>query len=167
MKKQRQIEYTHSAPAARQKPIDCLKSYYSAREEIIHNYLKEIKRTVDTSIVKQLAQKTRGWMASDIKECVNQYLKDGSFMLNPNLVHPTNTCDPYTGNWAEHLMNPYDLAKTLKEIGFEAKVLNGYYGSYVDPVKRKIGELLNILIYLLGARGIVLSQSYTVYGFQK
>jgi len=53
-------------------------------------------------------------------------------MLNkefPNPIeHPTNTCDPYTGNWIEHLMNPYHLQETLIFNGFNAEVLPIYWG---------------------------------------
>ena len=56
-------------------------------------------------------------------------------MLPAAPVHPTNTCDPRTGNWAEHLMDLGTLRKKLAARGFESRILTGYYGSSTNPAR--------------------------------
>jgi hypothetical protein len=46
-----------------------------------------------------LAKKTRGLMKDDIEKLVEEYIASGKITYQPD--HPTNTCDPYTGNWAD------------------------------------------------------------------
>ncbi len=83
-------------------------------------------------------------------------------------IHHTNTCDPYTGNWEEQLMNPYHLTRVLKGQGFDAKVLSGFYfikkRNTLD--KKILSEFLNAIIKGLRTNGIAvpLSAFYIVFG---
>lgn len=157
MKKQRTVEYTDREKKWGHKERDSLRSYFNIRKEIILNHAKILTKEE----ANQLAQATRGKIEPDIKKCVDEYLKTGC--IPPELDHPTNTCDPYTGNWAEHLMDPYRLKDILSQEGFKAKVLNGYYGHYDSYIKRVLAKTLNTCIYISGSLGIRLAPFFTIY----
>lgn len=112
--------------------------------------------------IKQLAINTRGLMKDDILKSVEQYIKNGE---TPKLIeHPTNTCDPYTGNWMEHLMNPYYLKESFSFNGFDAKVLAGYWSTEGSIVRKSIASILNFMIYTLDTHtALYLSPYYSIF----
>jgi len=145
------------------KERDCLKSYLKVRSEMVCEYLQELDEKLSEVEIAQLAKNTRGMIKPDILKCVDDYLNTGKYP--PELKHPTNTCDPYTGNWAEHLMDPYNLSNILSETGFEAEVLNGYRGCTNNGIAgRFINACKNKYISIFPKRGIRLSPFYTIYG---
>jgi hypothetical protein len=157
VKRQLNVEYKDREKEWGHKERDSLRAYFSIRKEIISSHYQLTEREVD-----QLARATRGMIESDIRTCVDTYVKTHTFP--PELSHPTNTCDPYTGNWAEHVMDPYSLARILSECGFETAVLTGYYGRYSQGALRIGTTLLDLSISLLGRYGITVAPFYTVYG---
>jgi hypothetical protein len=113
--------------------------------------------------VDSLAKATRGLIESEIRECVEKYLKSGDSPVELN--HPSNTCDPFTGNWAEHIMDVNHLANILSHGGFEVDVKAGYYPQTSKRFSKKfLAHLLNPLISLLKSKGLVLSPFYTIFG---
>ena len=157
MKKQREVEYTDRENVWGHKERDCTRAYLNVRKEIISSHGGLTEKEVEL-----LAQVTRGLMEYDINQCVTTYIETGN--LPEGLNHPTNTCDPYTGNWAEHLMDPYHLKDILSQGGFTAKVLPGYYGYYRNSVKRITGKILNGGIYILGKYSMSAAPFFTIYG---
>jgi 2-polyprenyl-3-methyl-5-hydroxy-6-metoxy-1,4-benzoquinol methylase len=157
MKKQREVEYTDREDVWGHKKRDCTRAYLTVRKEIISSHEGLTEKEVE-----QLARVTRGMIESDIHHCVTTYVETGE--LPEGLDHPTNTCDPYTGNWAEHLMDPYHLKDILSEGGFKAEVLPGYYGHYNNRVKKITGNLLNVGIYMLGKYSMSAAPFFTIYG---
>ena len=164
-KKQIDVEFTDRQPKWGKKPTDCLRAHLRVREEMIEDYLNELSVNTGKDIVEKLAKDTRGLIQEDIRSHVDRYLKTKQSM--PVLVHPTNTCDPYNGNWCEHLMDPFYLAKILADNGFDTQILAGFYGAVKHPVKRIIGEALNIPIYLFKDFGLRLAPFYSLYGFRR
>jgi hypothetical protein len=158
MKKQLEIEYKDREKEWGHKERDCLRAYLKVREEIILNYAPVITKKE----AEHLARATRGMIDGDIRKCVDEYLKGGTFP--PDLSHPTNTCDPYTGNWAENLMDLHRLRDILSTAGFEAEILIGNYGCYQRIVKRLAGIFLNLGIYILKKQGIRIAPFFTLYG---
>jgi len=158
MKKQVEIENTDRVKKHGYKERDCLKAYLKVREEMITEYNKDLTNNE----VKILARATRGMMETDIYQCIDKYLKTNEFPFEP--VHPTNTCDPFTGNWAEHLMDPYYLKEVLLQTGFEVEVLGGYWSPPEKSMKSYLGIFLNIIIYLFKKQGIRIAPFYTIYG---
>jgi hypothetical protein len=115
--------------------------------------------------VDRLAKNTRGLIEDDIYKSVDEYIELDK--VPQALQHPTNTCDPITGNWTEHLMNPYNLAVVLEKTGVKTKVLNGYYGHSErkrSRTKLSLGRVLNIAINILGKQGIRIAPFYTLLG---
>lgn len=158
MKQQFEIENKDRVKKRGQKERDCLEAYLKIREEMIRKYTDDLNERE----VKQLARVTRGMIERDIYQCVDKYLKTNEFPLEP--AHPTNTCDPYTGNWAEHLMDPYYLKEILLRTGFEVKILGGYWSPPKTSIKKYLGNFLNIIIYLFKKQGIKVAPFYTIYG---
>ena len=162
MKKQVELEYKDQEKKWGHKERDCLKAYLRVRKEMILEYLKDFNTTLSENETEQLVKNTRGMIKSKIRKCVEDYLKTGNFPPPP--VHPTNTCDPYTGNWAEHLMDPFYLANILSNKGFTVSILSGYYGCPKNTVKRLLAKILNAVIFLSRKQGLRIAPFYTIYG---
>ena len=108
-----------------------------------------------------LARRTRGLRQLDIIERVEHYVRSGE--LPKELAHPTNTCDPFTGNWDEHLMDPFELLVRLARHGFTGKVLPGYYPRYGRWSKHAFTGALNVLIAQTGTWSLRLAPHYILY----
>ena len=141
-----------------QRNRDCLLAYSKVRGQIIRDYASNL----NDDEIKQLVTNTRGLMQEDVIKCVAQYTDSKQF---PKLIeHPTNTCDPYTGNWMEHLMNPYYLAETLSFNGFDTKVLPGYWGTSNQFIEDIIAHMLNFAIRISSLHaGLYFSSFYSIY----
>jgi 2-polyprenyl-3-methyl-5-hydroxy-6-metoxy-1,4-benzoquinol methylase len=162
IKQQREAEYFDRQEKWGHKERDCLKSYLEVRKEIISDYIRDANKKLSEKEIDKLAKKTRGKKTEDILECVEDYFKNGTYPPEPK--HPTNTCDPYTGNRTEDLFNPYILKKILDNRGFKARIFSGYYGYYKNPIKQLAANSLNRIIGLLRTQGIRLAPFYIVYG---
>lgn len=151
-------EYTDRPRMWGHKERDCLRAYLDVRKEIVSQHAPSLP----TAKIDLLARATRGLIQPEIEACVDDYLTTGKISRQPD--HPTNTCDPYTGNWAEHLMNINHLRRVLLNNCFKVDILPGYYGNSYSPLKRVAARLLNYLITYLKAKGLMLSPFYTIYG---
>jgi 2-polyprenyl-3-methyl-5-hydroxy-6-metoxy-1,4-benzoquinol methylase len=115
-------------------------SCYDERMKII----REHAQNMSADRLNQLAADTRGLAGREIINAVDRCLKTGE---RPALIeHPTNTCNPQTGYWAERSMNPYYLQETLSFNGFDAKLLAGPWERGNTPIVRIIRAVLNFLI---------------------
>lgn len=129
-------------------PRDCFKAFFNVRKHIIANYTDKLSEKE----IEILAIRTRGKIINEILEAVDEYLETGC--LIKGLEHPTNTCDPLTGNWCEHLMDPYWLGGILKNSGFNVEIMAGYYGSSGKLMKVIIANLLNLGINFFRKQGL-------------
>jgi hypothetical protein len=164
-KKQVYLELQDREPAWGSKNRDSLRSYLSIRKNIITEFLTQENRSLPAGIIDELASRTRGMIKKDIEKAMSHFLQTGQLPEYP--AHPTNTCDPYTGNWAEHLMDPYDLAGILKKAGFDSSIIRGYYGDSNHPAKKAAGRMLNFAITSLGKKGIRFAPFFGLYGRKK
>ena len=147
------------------KDRDALKSYFGIRKDMIQHYLRQRNAELPDAIVEDIAKRTRGRIKKEVEFAVQNYVDAKE--LPPPLAHPTNTCDPNNGNWAEHLMNTNELVKDLSRAGFEARILCGYYGDSNDRVKRIAGRFLNAVISLTGKQGLFFAGFYVLYGVKR
>jgi hypothetical protein len=154
---QLQCEYIDREKKWGHKERDALESYFGIRKTIIADY--EPQLTLQE--VEKLAKSTRGLMKPDIEKCLDEYKQTKNISYKPK--HPTNTCDPYTGNWAEHLMHSEYLENILRKEGFEVEILNGYWKYSNKAYGRMLGNTVNLLIKHLGKKGLFLSPYYIVY----
>ncbi len=159
VRQQLEVEYKDRKKEWGHKERDCLRAYFKARKEIISASGHELSDLE----VDRLARATRGLTELEIKSWVEKWVRTGELPVGLN--HRTNTCDPYTGNWAEHLMDVHQLASILSHGGFEVDVKAGYYGQTSNDFrKRLLARILNPLITVLGPKGLMLSPFYTIYG---
>lgn len=135
------------------------KAYLIVRQEIISKHAPSLSGAE----VRRLAKATRGLIEPDIKEAVDKYIKTGNITREPD--HPTNTVNPYTGNWAERLHDIEHLKEILSNEGFKVDILAGYYANSKTnhPLKRFMGIVLNPLIRTLKNKGLFFAPFYTIY----
>jgi len=139
------------------KPTDATRAILDLRKEII----REHSPSLNNNEINQLALLTRGLIKPDIIECVDEYIS--SQKLPQEIVHPTNTCDPFTGNWFEHLMDPYELAAILNSTGFQTVIMTGYYDSPSNIVRKTVKTILNLCIRLMGRYGLYFAPYYALH----
>ncbi len=146
-------EYTYG-----RKPTDATLSLLKIRRQIIS---KEYPK-LDENKIDFLARATRGLIKSDILNAIKVYFDSGK-IRKPN--HPTNTCDPLTGNWYEQVLDPFNLKRILQKKGFSnCQVISGRYFSKTNYIK----NILNIFIILMPARlSIFIAPFYAIYGYKK
>ena len=157
MAKQTRLEHEDRERQWGHKERDCLKAYLTVRKDIVADHAPALS----DSEAQRLAQATRGLIDPDIRACVDAYLETGRTPRQPD--YPTNTCDPTTGNWAEHLMDLDRLQAILAERGYQASVLPGYYGWTHKANRRLTRSLKNLLISALKHRGLTLAPFYTLF----
>lgn len=142
------------------KSSDSTMAYTKIRENII----KEKFDCFDDKQLRDLVFVTRGKRRDDILKIAEVYKTTKS--LPSEIAEITDTCDPMTGNWAEHIMDPYQLNKDLSQYGFSGTfVIAGYYGKPKKFIKKVVGFIFNIYIKLMPTKlGLKLSPYYAIYG---
>lgn len=142
-----------------EKERDNIKPYRLLREEIIKKnfpYLSEEE-------IKTLTTRTRGLNESVIRKVLQKYIETKELPSYPS--HPTNTCDPYTGNWAEHLVSLKDYERLFVQNGFTFDFENGFYNTnYEIKALNLITPLINRVIKLVGKKGIYLAPFIALKG---
>lgn len=153
-----QIEQEDRPPAPGHKERDSLAAYRTLREQIVRDFAPDL--TVVE--VAALARATRGLVKPAIENVVEAYKRSGKITVAPD--HPSNTCDPYTGNWAERLLDPERLALMLADKGFVTSVRKGAFGHYDVTTKRLIAATCNGLSRLCGEAAMAFAPFYTILG---
>tara|TARA_B110000003_G_scaffold263389_1_gene287017 strand:+ start:19417 stop:20514 length:1098 start_codon:yes stop_codon:yes gene_type:complete len=143
------------------KPTDETRSLIEVRKIII----SELNLDLNLEEIDQLVELTRGMMVDKIKQAATNYVNTGNLPDKPS--HPTNTCDPYTGNWFEHLMDPFHLKNILKKNGYDSEVIPGYYGVSEKLSYNVIKSFLNMMISSNKTIGLRISPFYSIRGFKK
>jgi hypothetical protein len=158
-KLQRKMEFNGTARREGEDPRDTPLAYRPLRRALIAERAGGLRREE----IDLLASRTRGMRISDIEEALEAYKT--SRTLPPVPEHPTNTCDPFTGNWCERLLDPRSVAGKLRERGFAARVMPGYYGSHGggSRVKRVARLGANVAIRALGGQGLAVAPFYCVH----
>jgi hypothetical protein len=147
------------------KERDTLKSFLTIRKEIIKDYSKSKKVDFSEEIINMIATQTRGLRKQDIEAEVNRYIEFKIISIKPK--DKTNTCDPLTGNWDEHIMDPNDLASQLRKIDFNVFVLPGYWRGSNRLHVRLIKLTLNFFIRFTGPLCFLLSPYYIIMADKK
>ena len=140
------------------------KDSYRACRDIRYDIIRDYARGLSESDSKQMATLTRGMRADDIKDAVDMFIETGKLPAKPE--HPTNTCEPNTGNFCERLMNPFELANKFRKEGFDIHVEPGYYGVGSNPsLKDFIRMVLNKFISSMPVRSSLrISPYYELVG---
>jgi hypothetical protein len=144
-------EYENKPTTWGHKERDTLQPFLEVRKHIINSYAPHIKH----SDIQYLAKATRGLIKEDIEKCVDEFLSTGS--ISYKMEHPTNTCDPLTGNWSEHLMDLNGLGKYLQNLGFRSEFIPGCYPINGPWINRSIKGIINALIKLRKRKGMLIA----------
>jgi hypothetical protein len=92
-----------------------------------------------------------------------KYLKDGIMPQKP--IHPSNTCDPLTGNRTENLLPIENYKKYFEANGYSFDVYAGFYNTnYSQKVFNLITPSLNKLISKSSTNSISLAPFIGLYG---
>lgn len=157
---QKSFENVKRQPEPGHKKRDTLEDYFSARKDIILAY----KPAITENIATDLTRKTRGLMKGEIIHSTDEYLDKGH--ISYIVKDPTNTCDPYTGNWCEKLMDLNELIHSLTQLGFNSELLPGIWFDTSRPFHFK-RVLLNKIIKLLGRYAMPIAPYYILYGTKR
>jgi SAM-dependent methyltransferase len=134
------------------KERDSLKPYLQSRKEIIKAHFSGLSQNQ----IEILATETRGLIKDEIISFSKDYIDSGT--LKKSLVNGCNTCDPYTGNWAEHLVETEEYKQLFTKNGFSFTIENGFYNTnYAAKWLNLITPLVNRSITALGQYGIYLA----------
>lgn len=148
-------EYVGSSKKKGWKERDAHLPFLEIRKNLIAK-----KFDLENDILIQLAKNTRGLYGQDILDYAKMQLEKGTFV--DRLKHPTNTCDPYTGNWAEHIIDRKSLKKQIENKTTKVKFTNSFYSYSKNKVLNLPKYLINFMMSILGEESLVLSPSYTL-----
>jgi len=153
------VENEDRAHTPGHKKRDSLRSYLSIRREII----RECGDTLlSEDEIESLATLTRGRMDADIRSAVFTYLETKEL---PQLIdHPTNTCDPLTGNWMDRFIEPSVLMGECSRAGFDVDVSPGHYGQPAGRVKQTLAGILDCLISMVPGESLRLAPYFLIHG---
>jgi 2-polyprenyl-3-methyl-5-hydroxy-6-metoxy-1,4-benzoquinol methylase len=153
---QKLVELVNRTPKIGHKERDSTKSYLEIRKE----FIKGLGKTLTQNQIEYLASQTRGLVLTDIEEVIDKYCEFGRIDYSPR--HPTNTCDPITGNWCEQLLDFGWIQSTAERAGFESRLKKGFY-SLSGPKFRKIKRaLMNGANFALGRAGFRFAPFYVL-----
>lgn len=134
------------------KERDTLKPYLLSRREIIETAFPQLNKNE----IEQLAKATRGLMKDEIVKVVHEFNHTSKMPILS--VSGYNTCDPYTGNWAEHLVETNVYQNLFEKNGFQFQICNGFYNvNYQQKWINLITPIINFLMRLFGKQGIYLA----------
>jgi hypothetical protein len=95
--------------------------------------------------MNNLAVKTRGLANDELAVAIENYRKRGT-LPNP-AKHKTNTCDPSTGVWAEHLLSLDEYKELIGEANFDVTFEPGFWDThYPSAIKNRAAHFVNRLI---------------------
>jgi len=149
-------EYDGIKKSAGWKEIDLNTSYYEARKNII---IEKFHHLNDGQI-ELLAKKTRGLRKDDIEKVVRHFINTSE--ISYQIKHPTNTCDPFTGNWAEHLIDLKQLKNIIIKNQLTVEITNSFYSYSNNKLLNIPKYLINFIIKVLGKNHLIFSPTYTI-----
>ena len=103
---------------------------------------------LDRKTADELANRTRGLRKEDILQVVHQYSTHGVLPDAP--AHPTNTCDPQSGSWTEHLVPAEEYASMMRAAGFTFRLDTGFYNAVGSGWRPLVLRAVNLLIPFFG-----------------
>jgi len=119
-------------------------SFFSTRYSLINSAAPLLSNSETMALTKG----TRGMIKEDIEKAVRAYIEKGTIAAPPS--HPTNTCDPLTGSWAERLLTIDEYKAIFSKAGFEFGYYNGFYNSYEKNIKSTILKFANFAVKVFG-----------------
>lgn len=122
------------------------RAFIEMRKRIIQN----LQLNLSDSELKNLASLTRGQRKDDIQKTVEYYMKNKILPTGPD--HPSNTCDPYSGNWTERILTIPAYQNIYNKNGFYLDLYPGFYNQFSKGVKAQLAKGMNLIIRSTGFR---------------
>jgi hypothetical protein len=145
------------------KSTDTILSLKKQREGIINNFYSNQGIALKNSELEYLISNTRGLILNDIEKYLLEYISTGFFNYSPD--DKTNTCDAFTGNWFERLMNPYLLKHKFNSNFDNIFVDIGFYYAIITNKYFLPKFVLNSIMKILPKKlSIKLSPFYIIHG---
>jgi len=158
MRRHREAEHDTRQKTRGWKERDTVRAYLEVRRDIIAAYAPKLSLVQ----LENLARLTRGLPKDDIEKRVDEYQHRGTVDYVPD--HPTNTCDPCTGNWCEHLMDIGWLERVFRGEGFSVDILSGCWTFSPGALPKNILKFcLNGVIRMVGRRALCVAPYFVVY----
>jgi len=116
-----------------------------------------------------MSAESRRFRTSEIEKAIRQWKIHGRWsdahLSQTNRYDPwgTNTVNPVTGCWVEHLLNPWRLCELLNTDGFSAKARLGLYGDH-DRGGNTSPQISNAVVEPIGPVGISIAAYYALVG---
>ena len=151
-----QVDQSGQDATPEHKDRDSLLPYRQIRSSIIRNAAPHL----DDKTVLELAERSRGLRIGDIETAVLDPYLNGLPTYAPS--HPTNTCDPMTGNWCEQLLSFEDINSMAKASGLRAQFGFGRYATSGHQPQDFVRRSLNLAMGMLGRHGLRLAPYYFV-----
>lgn len=149
-------EYKGSLKKNGWKERDSNTSFLEIRKQIITRNFPNL----DKKKVAILSKQTRGLYKPDIIEKVKGFIDND--ILEYHIKDKTNTCDPMTGNWAEHIIDLKSLKSNIIDINHEVRYTNSYYSYSKNKLFNIPKFVLNKMSSVLGDENLFFSPSYTL-----
>ncbi|PWG05154.1 methyltransferase domain-containing protein [Polaribacter aquimarinus] len=128
--------------------------------EIRKRLLAKEFSNLDEKKITILAKTTRGLYGKDIINYAKKQLEENHF--KEYTKHPTNTCDPLTGNWAEHIIDIKNLKNRIENKQTTVRFTNNFYSESSNKILNFPKKVINFLMKILGEQNLFLSPSYTL-----
>jgi len=123
------------------------KEYLSGRKERIKKLLPDIAEDA----LSRLGAATRGLALQDLENAIENYKISGA-MPDPS-VHHTNTTDPNTGVWAEHVIPKWEYQDIIRSCGYRLTIIPAFWDThYKSPFKNVLGKTMNYFTKILGPK---------------
>ncbi|MCO6494127.1 MAG: methyltransferase domain-containing protein [Bacteroidetes bacterium] len=151
-------ENEYHPPIKGAKPMDDYRAY----KEIRRIWLKEnFEKLLSNYEIERLAYLTRGKNFVDMKKITDEYLIT---KVEPKpIAHPTNTCDPNTGNWSEHLVSENEMNRYCNKSGFICLYGSiGFNNQQQNTFKNFLWTILNIIGKMMGKKAKYLLPLLTI-----
>ena len=143
------------------KERDVALPFFAVRERVI----REAYPSLSADDARSLAKGTRGMWKPDVLKAVSEFNSTGVMPSPP--THPTNTCDPLTGNRTEHLLAAEEYLTIARKAGWEGQVYAGFYNTrYSRPLFNLLARFANALIRLTRFRRVGLAP-FVVFSFRR
>ena len=126
------------------------KEYYKERLSIIRN----AKVLTDEKQQALLAKATRGLAGTDLTNAISNFGNSGT--ISHPRVYFTNTCEPRTGVWAEHILPFNAYREKINSRHYNILFMPGFWDThYTGTFKNVFSRTMNWLTKALGRKGVL------------
>jgi hypothetical protein len=109
------------------------------------NIIRHAIPGISDNNASRLANATQGLALNDLQDAIRIY--DQSGRLPDPTIMGSNTCDPHSGVWAEHLLSLPEYRRLIDEKHYEVLIKPGFWDThYNSSIKNSVGRLLNRFI---------------------